>query len=538
MRPRLDVKKTAFITQPSMFTAYTGTRIDVATQIYPIQAFMWLSAYVKKVIPGFKTTVCDMGVMDQRNAWAWKEYVRFLQQERPRYVCFTVTTPIYYEAKLAGIIAKQILGPDVIVVHGGVHASHLYHESLTDSMCDVVVRGEGEITFAEICEGKLFKEISGIAYRTDQRREMFITADEIVGRLEKGESAYAIQCHAVASYEPEVVVNSSRRQMRRDELDQLPFQDLELYKLWRYRNSRIIAKSHPLIQYETSRGCPEQCSFCSAATDNYRILSADRVVEELRYYSDHGIKEVRFNDDQFLASVPRAEEIAEKVLQSGLRFDFNLAAGIRADKCSRKFLEHFKRAGLYQAAAGFESGDQESLDSIKKNLNLERSIEAMAMFREVGIEVIGFFMIGTPADTFRSMQATIDFAKRLMPDYGKVTICIPFPDTPLYHEYDQQGLINKPERWDLYNIHRAADVYTHPNPKLTPEVLNAWYRKFYREFYSNPRYIAKQVSRSWRNGSFAWKAELAVRTFIPSAFRSSTIDDLRATYESGPADPT
>lgn len=530
MYPKLNEKKAAFITQPSMFTAYTGTRIDVATQVHPIQAFMWLSAYVKEKIPGFKTVVCDMGVMEQKEANPWKEYVRFLQREVPKVVCFTVTTPIYYEAKLAGMIAKQILGPDVIVAYGGVHASHRYHESLTDSMCDVVVRGEGEITFAEICEGRTFRDILGIAYREDDRRQMNITVDKIVSRLSNGESAYAIQKDAVTSDTPEVKVSAPRRKMSRAELDQLPFQDLELYDISRYRNPRVIARSHPLIQYETSRGCPEQCSFCSAATDNYRVFSADRVVEELKYYHAYGIKEVRIIDDQFLASIKRAEDIAEKILQTGLRFDFNLAAGIRADRCSRKFLEHFKRAGLYQAAAGFESGDQESLDSIKKNLDLEKSLESMRMFKEVGIEVAGFFMIGTPGDTLRSMQKTIDFSKMLMPDFGKVTICIPFPDTPLYAQYDRLGLIKKPERWDLYNIHRATDVYTHPNPELTPEVLDRYYRKFYRDFYSNPRYMAWQMRKSWQEGSIGWKAAVAARTFFPGAFKNSPIDSMRAHY--------
>lgn len=536
MYPKLDEKKAAFITQPSAFTAYTGTKIDVATQIWPIQAFLWLSAYVKKVVPGFRTTVCDMGVLDQRNAECWKEYIRFLQREKPKFVCLTVTTPIYYEAKLAGIIAKQVLGPDVLIVHGGVHPGgnnrRLAIESLTDSMCDIVVIGEGEITFGELCQRKPLKDIAGIGYRADNGRRMTMPIDHILYRLEHGESAWSIQQQAVVSDEPDIIFTRPRRQMRRDELDQLPFQDLDLYDVWRYRNPRLIAKGHPTIQYETSRGCPAKCNFCSAAYDTYRVLSADRVVEELTYYQAYGIKEVRLVDDQFLASIKRAEDIAEKILRVGLRFDFNLAAGIRADRCSKKFLEHFKRAGLYQAACGFESGDQESLDSIQKDLDVEKSVEAMRMFREVGIEVIGFFMIGTPADTFSSMQRTFNFAKALRPDYAKVTICIPFPDTPLYAQYEKNGLIKKPERWDLYNIHQAAGVYTHPNPELTPEILDQWYRRFYWEFYSNPRYLWQQLKKSWREGSMGWKVATAAQVFFPKLF-TSPVEYSRQKYATG-----
>ena len=343
MYPKLDERKAAFVTQPSMFTAYTGTRINAATQVYPIQAFLWLSAYVKKLIPGFKTTVCDMGVLSRKQAFCWKEYIEFLRRETPQFVCLTVTTPIYYEAKLAGIIAKQVLGPSVTVIHGGVHASHLFEESLTDSMCDVVVRGEGEITFGEICAPRPFNEIAGVAYRADDRREMTITMDEIVRRLENGESAFAIQFGAVVSHDAEVLVTPPRPNMKMRELDSLPFQDLDLYDIWRYWNPRVISRGHPVIQFETSRGCPEECSFCSAATDNYRVMSPERVVEELKYYKRYGIEELRINDDQFLASVVRGERIAEQILRAGLHFDINFGNGVRADRCTEKFLKDFKR---------------------------------------------------------------------------------------------------------------------------------------------------------------------------------------------------
>lgn len=532
----LDEKKIAFIVQPSMFRAYTGTRINAATQVYPIQAFLWLSAYVKKLIPGIKTTVCDMGVMDDKNALCWRRYIKFLEQERPKFVCFTVTTPIYYEAKLAGIIAKQVLGPDVVVIHGGVHASAINKafngckESLVDSMCDVVVRGEGEVIFGEICQGRPFSEIRGIAYRADGRRQMMFTVSQIIDRLANMETAYDIQLGAVESCEPEVIITPPRRQMRRDELDQLPFQDLELYDIWRYHNPRIIGKSHPSIQFETSRGCPEKCSFCSAATDNFRVFSPERAVAEMIYYYQHGIKELRINDDQFLASLKRGKQIGELMNKAGIHFDINFGNGVRADRCDKEFLQLFKRVGLYQVGAGFESGDQESLDSINKSLGIQQSIEVMCLFREMEIEVVGFFMIGTPADTLASMEKTCKFAQLLMPDYAKVTVCIPFPDTPLYEEYAAQGLIKTPQRWDLYNIHKAVGVYTHPNPELTPETLMRWYKKFYNDFYGNPEYIERQLVKSIRDGSIVWKIPTAARTFFPDTFVTSPLDNIKANY--------
>lgn len=524
--PRLDENKIAFVTQPSMFRAYTGTRINAATQVYPIQAFLWLSAWLKKL--GFERMVFDMGVRETQNALCWIEFIQFLLKEKPKFICCTVTTPIYYEAKLIGIIAKQILGPEVVVIHGGVHATALYKESLIDSMCDVVVLGEGELTLGEICQGKPYKEIRGIAYREDDRRYMAITVHEMLSRLARQEEAYFIQQNAVVSLDPYVQTSLPRSLMSTRQLNDLPFQDLDLYDFWRYHNPRIIVKSHPFIQFETSRGCPFACDFCSAE-DDYRVLSPDRVIEEMKYYRDRGIQELRITDDQFLTNVRRGEIIAENMLSAGLHFDINLGNGVRADRCTKKFLELFKRAGLYQAGAGFESGDQDTLDSMRKSLDIDKSLSVVELFREVDIEIVGFFIFGAERETLASMQKTIDFAKALLPDYAKVTVYTPFPDTQAYARWKRQGLIVS-ERWDNYNIHKAAGVYRHPNPELTPDVLMEWYRKFYTDFYSNPAYIKRQLAKSISDGSIAWKTPTALKTFFPGVFKTSPLDNVEADY--------
>lgn len=524
--PHLNEKKVAFVVQPSMFRAYTGTRINAATQVYPIQAFLWLSAWLKTL--GFERTIFDMGIREPQKAQCWLEFIQFLKEERPKFICCTVTTPIYYEAKLIGIIAKQVLGPDVVVVHGGVHATALYKESLTDSMCDVVVLGEGELTLGEICQGIPHKDVRGIAFRQDNNRWMTITVNEILKQLARGEEAYEIQKNAVVSVDPYVQTSLPRPLMTSKQLNDLPFQDLELYDIRKYHNPRIIIKSHPFIQFETSRGCPFACDFCSAE-DDYRVLSPDRVIAELTYYQRFGIKEWRDTDDQFATDMKRAETIAEKILSAGLRFDINLGNGVRADRCTKQFLELFKRAGLYQAGAGFESGDQDTLDSMRKSLNMEKSLEVMNLFREVGIEVVGFFIFGAEKETLTSMQKTIDFAKALMPDYAKVTIYTPFPDTQAYARWKRKGYIIS-ERWDHYNIHKAAGVYRHPNPDLTPEILMKWYKKFYNEFYGNPVYIERQLAKSIREGSIVWKIPTALRTFFPDTFVTSPMDNVNANY--------
>ena len=510
MHPKLNEKKVCFVTPPSAFTAYTGTAINAATQIYPYLSYQYLSAWLKKLKMGFETSALDMGI--ELNPWPL--LCRFLLAEWPKYLGLSFTTPLFYEAKLIGLIAKDLLGPELVLVHGNIHASALYNESLTETMCDAVVRGEGEVTFGEICQGKPFNEILGIAYRIDNGRQQKLSAEEIISCLLKGESCYDVAKDAVFSEEPEIKLNNSRpyfRSSKNKSLDDLPFPDMELYNIYRYKNPDIIAHGYPMQQVETSRGCPFRCNFCSSE-DIYRAMSPEYVIELYKYLIKCGVKELRVIDDQFLININRGKIIAQKMLEHNIIIPWNMANGVRADRVDREFLKLAAGSGCYQVGGGYESGDQESLDSIQKNLDVEKSIECMEMIKEFDIETVGFFMFGTPGDTERSMQKTIDFAKKLMPDFAKVTICIPFPDTRLYADYERQGLILS-KKWDDYNIHKAARIYKHPNG-LTPQTLEKFYWKFYREFYLNPKYLWWKSRKSLRDGTFFRNANLARKLFF------------------------
>lgn len=509
--PRLNEKTVAFVTPPSAFNAYTGTAINAATQIYPYLSYQYLSAWLKRLNMGFRTVALDMGI--EFNPWcqlAW-----FLSRERPKYIGLGFTTPLFYEAKLIGLIAKGLLGPEVVVVHGGIHASKLPEESLHETMCNAVVIGEGEETFGEICQGKPFPEIAGIVYCADDHRRQRLSAQTILRRVLAGEPCYDIAQETLFSGEAEIRKTANRPFIRSKidrTLDDLPFPDMELFNIRRYHNPRIIAKGYPMQQVETSRGCPFQCNFCSAE-NTYRVFSPDYVVEMYNYLVNRcGVNELRVIDDQYLTHVKRGKAISEKMLQRGIVVPWNMANGVRADRVDREFLDLAKRTGCYQCGAGFEAGDQVSLDSIQKSLNIEKSYECMPLIKEAGIEVVGFFMIATPADTPASMQKTINFAKKLMPDFAKVTICIPFPDTALFAQYEQQGLILS-RKWDDYNIHKAVGVYRHPNG-LTSETITSYYWKFYREFYANSDYLEWFIPKSIADGSAVWRAQTASKLVL------------------------
>ena len=264
----------------------------------------------------------------------------------------------------------------------------------------------------------------------------------------------------------------------------------------------------------TSRGCVFSCSFCGKSVFGRRFFtkSPERVIEEIEYTLSLGYKEFRVLDDMFTTDMDRAKTICELILKKGLKFPWNLAAGLRVDRVDEEFLRLAKSAGLYTVAFGFESGDQECLDSIGKGVTLEQSRKALELAKKVGLETVGYYMLGLPVETEESMKRTIDFAVATMPDFAKVTVTMPLPDAKLFWDYEKMGLI-KSRDWTQYKIHRGGDTYEHPN--LTHEQLEKYYDLFYRKFYFNPRYLLRRLRIAIFKGTLFLELYYAIKTFFP-----------------------
>jgi radical SAM superfamily enzyme YgiQ (UPF0313 family) len=244
-------------------------------------------------------------------------------------------------------------------------------------------------------------------------------------------------------------------------------------------------------------------------------------VDEMKYMLRMGAGEIRIIDDQFATDIERAKLICEKIIQAGLKFPWNLGNGVRVDRVDEEFLRLAKRAGCYQVGVGFESGDQASLNGINKGIKLEESVRCMELIRKVGLESVGFFMLGLPDDTEESLKKTVNLALRLMPDYAKVTITIPFPGTMLFDQYEKQGLI-KSWDWTQYNLHRAGDIYEHPH--LSYETMKHYYDMFYWRYYLHPRFLARRIVKSYSEGTLMRDVYYGLQTFFPGLFPANPQD--------------
>jgi anaerobic magnesium-protoporphyrin IX monomethyl ester cyclase len=470
-------KDLVLINPPSAFSAYIGTRINAVFQNYPILGLASLAAVARK--NNFDVSILDLGIeLDP-----YKYLEEKLKEMDPSFIGVTSTTPLFPEVSELSRFLRKIMGKKAVLVVGGPHPSALPEDCLKESEFDVVIYGEGEMSLLELLQRKPHKDIKGIYYRDGDK-----------------------------------IVSTGIRPMITD-LDSLPFPAIDLFDIKRYKCPRVLNRKSPMINFMTSRGCVYECTFCSKNIfgRRFRAKSVDYVLGEIEYCLNQGIQELRFVDDEFTTNMDRAKSVCEGIIRKGLKFPWNLAAGLRVDRVDEEFFKIAKRAGLYQVAFGFESGDQACLDSIKKGILVEQSYKAMSIVKKVkGIETVGFFMFGLPAETEESMKKTMDFALKLMPDMAKVTITIPFPGTEMYKDYENRGLI-KSRDWTLYNLHRAGDIYEHPT--VSHKLLEEYYDLFYRKFYLNPRYLLNRLVKGIFSGTLIEDIKTGLATFFPKFFK-------------------
>jgi len=355
--------------------------------------------------------------------------------------------------------------PNLTIILGGAHATLLPNETLASAPeIDIVVRGEGEETIIRLLRALEFEqplgEIPGISYRANGAMVGSSTASTYVN------------------------------------LDSLPFLAYHLLPQREYRPHPPHGRALPFAAIITSRGCPYHCSYCSKPVfgNKFRAQSPKRVIDEIAYYRDRfGIKELAFYDDVFTIDKERAYAIADGMLRRGLKIHWT--SETRVNLVDRRLLSHMKQAGCYAIAYGIETASPEILDILNKGITIDEIEEAVRISREVGLQTIGYFMIGSPGETPETVSETIEYAKRLRLDFAQFAITTPFPGTELYNLYlkDKANVIP----WENFSYGGAGSEITpvFENSELSRDALQHWIRKAYKSFYLRRSYIWQRMQQ-------------------------------------------
>ncbi len=486
-------------------------RLPIDTRTSPHLGLAYLAAVSQQ--RGDEVRVYDADVEDQ-------PLREFIAEFKPDLVGITANTPQVKQAWRTAATIKQVA--DVPVVLGGPHVSvvseDLDFESLRQPGVDMIVRGEGEATWIEISD--LLEE-----WKRDQ-------ADRATARLfapDRGlwEPVLGI---SYRTSDGELHRNADRPPIA--DLDALPWPAYDLFKMERYTSLQPAtdavsgARSFSIM---TSRGCPYRCTFCSQSIMpvKWRARSAENVLEEWRHLvRDRGAEEIGVLDDSANIRMDRLIELSDLLIAERLNHvPWIFVNGIRANLATKELLARMKAAGLKRTAFGVETGDPDMLIRINKRLDHDQVRQAFKNAKEVGIETIGFFIIGLPGDTRETMQRTIDFAIELDPLIANFSMMTPYPGTRVYEIVKEQGRLLI-EDWEDYVFFEQKARYE--MGEMTAELVEEMYRRAYRQFYLRPGPIWRRLkSRGfWLN--LPRNLRIVLRTFFPKAEKT----ELRREIES------
>lgn len=396
-----------------------------------------------------KSKSCDVRLVDLMfSTNGWEEAKKLIQRENPRWIGISATTTQINEAFMVASLAKEI-NPEVKVIIGGIHASALPEETIADDNIDILVYGEGEFTMWELVQNNDLVLIKGIYYK-------------------KG---------------GQIIKNPPRDLV--EDIDIFPYPLYEDLPIANY-GTEYFGTTVGVI---SARGCPHQCIYCAANTIHkrrYRKRSTDSLIGEIEMLKNkYNIKRFSFYDDTFTLDKNRTIEICKALINRKIGLEWNCLT--RCDALSRDMLKIMKEAGCKCIQIGIESGDDEILRLAKRRETVEDAIRAVGWVKELGIEALGFFIIGLPYDTGKTIQKTIDIAKKLKFDYAQFSILVPLPGSEVWG-MAQEGKILELLSPDWENFGR----YGKPIIRLkdvTSKELYRYFTKAYREFYLRPSYI-------------------------------------------------
>jgi radical SAM superfamily enzyme YgiQ (UPF0313 family) len=403
----------------------------------------------------------DVHLLDMKvEGWTPEQCIEALVKLAPDVVGLSAMT---YEAGCMHALAKLVRArlPKAVVVCGGPHPSVAASDVMADAAVDIVVRGEGEVTFSDVLDGVA-------AGRTD-----WSGCEGISWRKSDGE-----------------VVHEPDRAPPRD-LDLLPFPAWDLVDHRKYHKvprGGVIYAHKEFATMFSSRACPWRCTYChNSYGKTFRERSAENVLAEMELLvTQYGVKEFVFMDDIFNFRPERAKKIAQGIIDKRWKIKLTFPNGFRGDILDEELVVLLKRAGMYRCMIAVESAVPRIQKVMKKNLKIDKVRHIVDFVAKQGVMVHGAFMLGFPTETEAEMQETIDWASSSAFHTAAFFRVIPFKGTELFKEVEQAGY-ELPSDWSTYEPYQSKINLSAVGEERILELRKSAYRRF----YLNPRRLLR-----------------------------------------------
>lgn len=277
--------------------------------------------------------------------------------------------------------------PGVLIVGGGPHVQ-LADDFLRDDSIDVIVLGEGEITFQELldCENRdSWSQIAGLAYLGP-----------------KGE------------------VRRTHARPRNSSLDQFP-SALEVIEL---RDANGVPR-YKAVGFETSRGCPYRCAYCEWGTGATGTkvfhFSSSRIRDDLKKLVDGGVEDIWFCDSNFGAfkeDLEKARILVEMKKETGRPNNFATSWSKHHNARTQQIVLLLFRSGMinhYNLA--LQTLTPLALElSHRENMRTQEVESVAKLMAEAGVPIAAELIWGLPGDNLAEFEAHLDRLETLFPN--------------------------------------------------------------------------------------------------------------------------
>jgi radical SAM superfamily enzyme YgiQ (UPF0313 family) len=164
----------------------------------------------------------------------------------------------------------------------------------------------------------------------------------------------------------------------------------------------------------------------------YRLRSHENVVNEMEYdlHLFPYLKGIMFEDDTILANKKRCRDLCLEILERGI--DIWWGCNVRADVTDFDLLRLMRKAGCQLFIVGYESGNQEILNNIRKGITIETAKAFTKLAKKAGIHIHGCFILGLPGETRETMIQTLKYIEELKPDTIQMYAATPYPGTKFF----------------------------------------------------------------------------------------------------------
>jgi hopanoid C-3 methylase HpnR len=354
---------------------------------------------------GHEVRLVDLQVESHR------DYFRMLREWRPDAVCFSGN----YLANVPEIAdlakATRALYPGCFIFVGG-HSVSFIAEALLGHAAgaiDCVLKGEGEASVTRLLE------------RVADRAVLTVPGAVTV----QGEGPPP--CFA-------------------ENLDARPARDL-----LRHRRKYFIGVLDPAASIEFARGCPWDCTFCSAWTfygRSYRSKNPEIAAEELASIAEPGIFIV---DDVAFVHQEHGMAVAEAVARRGIRKRYYLETRCDVLLRNKEVFRRWRTLGLEYMFLGLEALDEDGLKTFRKRSQPDVNREALEFARSLGI-MVAINLIADPGwdrERFETVRRwCLD-----VPEIVNISVMTPYPGTEIWNS-ETRRLTSRDYR--LFDIQHAV----------------------------------------------------------------------------------